>query len=308
MNSTDECVLRYAAFTDAGKGGNPAGVVLDARRLSEARMLAIAGELGYSETAFLSPRPNGSPRRSYDVRYYSPEAEVPFCGHATIAAAVALAEREGPGDVVFTTRSGDVPVRTLRKPDGSITATLTSVTPAVSEISTEDVEGLVALLGWDIDQLDSALPPRLSYAGARHIILAARTRARLAELDYDYAGLKAYMLARDLTTVDLVWRHDQLTFYARNPFPVGGVVEDPATGAAAAAFGAYLQTLGVVVPPARVTILQGQDMGCPSRLLIDIDPERSEIQVTGTAGPIGNLPPARAPRARLQGEPRIEGA
>jgi hypothetical protein len=92
---------------------------------------------------------------------------------------------------------------------------------------------LVALLGWDIDQLDSALPPRLSYAGARHIILAARTRARLAELDYDYARLKAYMIARDLTTVDLVWRHDQLTLLRPQPFPVGGVVEDPATGSVA---------------------------------------------------------------------------
>ena len=48
------------------------------------------------------------------------------------------------------------------------------------------------------------------------------------------------MLAHDLTTVDLVQREDETTFHARNPFPVGGVVEDPATGAAAAAFGAYL--------------------------------------------------------------------
>ena len=50
------------------------------------------------------------------------------------------------------------------------------------------------------------------------------------------------MLANDLTTVDLVHREDEHTFHARNPFPVGGVVEDPATGAAAAAFGAYLET------------------------------------------------------------------
>ena len=220
------------------------------------------------------------------MKYFSAEAEVPFCGHATVAAAVALAEREGPGDVVFSIRSGDVPVRTRLESDGSVLATLTSVAPAVHDIPARDVERLLALLGWRADELDPALPPKLSYAGARHDILAAATRARLADLDYDYEGLKAYMLERDLTTVDLVWRADPLTFHARNPFPVGGVVEDPATGAAAAAFGAYLRELGAVEPPARVTILQGHDMGRPSKLLVDIDSERPEIQVTGTAVPI----------------------
>ena len=89
-------------------------------------------------------------------------------------------------------------------------------------------------LGWT-DGPRPALPPRIGFAGARHLILGAATRERLAHLDYDFDGLLAFMLARDLTTVDLVWREDAATFQARNPFPVGGVVEDPATGAAAAA-------------------------------------------------------------------------
>jgi PhzF family phenazine biosynthesis protein len=177
-------------------------------------------------------------------------------------------------------------VRTHREPDGFVTATLTSVAPEVHDLPARDVERLLTLLGWRADELDPALPPKISYAGARHGILAAATRTRLADLDYDYEGLKAWMLDRDLTTVDLVWRADPLTFYARNPFPVGGVVEDPATGAAAAAFGGYLRAVGAVEPPARVTILQGQDMGRPSRLLVDIDAQRPEIQVTGTAVPI----------------------
>ena len=74
------------------------------------------------------------------------------------------------------------------------------------------------------------------------------------------------MLAHDLTTVDLVYREDETTFHARNPFPVGGVVEDPATGAAAAAFGAYLRELGLITPPATITVHQGVDMGRPSLL------------------------------------------
>ena len=66
-------ILRYTAFTDDPAGGNPAGVVLDASELCDARMQEIAAELGYSETAFATAREDGS----FDVRYFSPEAEVP---------------------------------------------------------------------------------------------------------------------------------------------------------------------------------------------------------------------------------------
>jgi PhzF family phenazine biosynthesis protein len=128
------------------------------------------------------------------------------------------------------------------------------------------------------------MPPRIAFAGAHHLILAARTRKRLAELDYDFDALKAYMSQRDLTTVALVHRLDATTFAARNPFPVGGVVEDPATGAAAAAFGAYLRALGLVTPPVRVTIHQGDDLGRPSLLRVDLDAEPgSGVRVTGRA-------------------------
>jgi PhzF family phenazine biosynthesis protein len=131
----------------------------------------------------------------------------------------------------------------------------------------------------------------VSYAGAWHPVLATRTRARLAALDYDVDALAALMQQRNWTTVDLVWREDATTFHARNPFPPGGVVEDPATGAAAAALGGYLRELALVDLPATVTVLQGADMGRPSRLTVDIpqDPG-SGVRVTGTAVPV---PPSR---------------
>jgi len=262
-------ILRLAAFSDDPAGGNPAGVVLDASGLSDEEMQRIAADVGFSETAFLTRSGD-----AYDVRYFSPEAEVAFCGHATIASGVAL----GDGDHLLHTRSGDVP---LRVRDGL--ATLTSVTPVVRELSDGDLDEALALLRWSRADLDPALPPRIAYAGAHHLILAAATRERLADLDYDFAGLKAYMLERDLTTVDLVWRESELRFHARNPFPVGGVVEDPATGAAAASFGAYLRELGAITPPARVTVIQGVDMGRPSRIEVDVPADRPEISVSGTA-------------------------
>lgn len=266
-------VLRLAAFTDDPRGGNPAGVVLDAAGLDATAMQAIAADVGYSETAFVD---------GDAVRYFSPAIEVPFCGHATIATAVALAQRDGPGERTFRTAAGDVAVRTQRDAHGAITATLTSVPPRVEDA--EDVPEALAALGWAADDLDPALPPRVAFAGARHLVLAARTRARLADLDYAFDRLKAYMSQRDLTTVALVHRQDDATFHARNPFPVGGVVEDPATGAAAAALGAYLRALGLVTPPARLTIHQGDDLGRPSLLLVDVDPDpASGVRVTGGA-------------------------
>ena len=267
-------VLRYAAFSDRPTGGNPAGVVLDAAGLSDERMLAIAAEVGYSETAFVD---------GDDIRYFSPLAEVPFCGHATVATAVALADRDGPGDIVFRTRSGPVPVTTRRDEQGRVTATLTSVEPRVEPVGDADVDEVLAALRWARGDLDPALPPRVGFAGAQHLVMAARTRERLADLHYDFDRLGTLMAARGWTTVQLVWREGALRFHSRNPFPPGGVVEDPATGAAAAAFGAYLRELGLVEPPATVTILQGEDLGRPGRLLVDLHAGRAEIDVTGTA-------------------------
>jgi PhzF family phenazine biosynthesis protein len=272
-------VLRLAAFTDDPAGGNPAGVVLDAGTLSDADMQAIAAEVGYSETAFIT----GAGGEATTIRYFSPLAEVPFCGHATIATGVALARRDGPGRITLDTRSGRVVVDTQDEGDG-LTATLTSVAPHVDDVSDADVDTALDILRWDRADLDPELPPRIAFAGARHLILGARTRARLADLDYDFGALKAYMLERDLTTVALLHRTDPTTFAARNPFPVGGVVEDPATGAAAAAFGAYLRTLQLVDPPVRLTIHQGEDLGRPSLLHVDLDADPdSGVRVTGRA-------------------------
>jgi PhzF family phenazine biosynthesis protein len=117
-----------------------------------------------------------------------------------------------------------------------------------------------------------------------HPIVAAASRQRLANLDYDMAALASLMSQRRWTTIDLVYRESTLVFHARNPFPPGGVVEDPATGAAAAALGGYLRELGLLTPPATVIVHQGQDMGRPSLLTIDIPAgPGTGIAVTGAA-------------------------
>ncbi|WP_280235639.1 PhzF family phenazine biosynthesis protein [Nocardia cyriacigeorgica] len=283
MNApTPTAILHYTAFATSPHGGNPAGVVLDASGLDDNTMTAIAAELGYSESAFLTPGPTPDDHRTFTLRFFSPKAEVDFCGHATVATAIALGERFGPGNFDLHTQAGLVPVA-VQDENGTLKATLTTVPPRVYEADPSDVAEALAALGWTSQELDPALPPRIAYAGVHHLVLAAATRERLADLDYDFDRLLALMHRLDLTTVQLVWRQTTTIYHVRDPFPVGGVVEDAATGAAAAAFGAYARQLGLVPPDAELTLHQGHDMGRPSLLEVTLHPGEEQVRVTGTA-------------------------
>lgn len=276
-------ILRYTAFTTDPAGGNPAGVVLDAQGVDDAAMLAAAAEVGYSETAFVVPLGD----RRLGLRFFSPLAEVPFCGHATIATAVAYAERHGTGDLIFETVAGTVAVHTDSDAAGAVTATLVSVPPRVEPLPDDLLAAILAALRWTPEDLDPKMPPRLANGGNWHPVIAAADRSRLARLDYSMDELGALMAEHDWTTVDLVWRESPTVVHARNPFPPGGVYEDAATGAAAAAFGGYLRELGLVDTPATVTVYQGFDMGRPSTLTVGIPAGTGGISVTGTAVPLG---------------------
>ncbi len=287
-------LLRLAAFTTDPRGGNPAGVWIGDALPDDEEMQRIAADVGYSETAFLAPDGSGVAGH-FRIRYFSPLAEVQFCGHATIASGVALAERGlagppaevgGPEAIAFETNGGPVPVSVATDDDGRIRATLTSVTPWVRDPEPWLLTGALELLGWRADELDPDLPPAVAFAGVRHLILAARDLGRLARLEYPFDALKALMLEAELTTVQLIWREAPDRFRARDPFPVGGAVEDPATGAAAAALGAYLRDLGEIEAPASVEVLQGVEMGRPSHLTITIVPDDLGVRVSGHAVPI----------------------
>jgi len=273
-------LYRRSAFTDNPKGGNPAGVWVGETLPSLDVMQRIAAEVGYSETAFVVP--NSGQNRT--IRYYSPEMEVPFCGHATIATGVVLGEIEGDGTYRLLTAVGEVSI-TVKFQDGVGETALTSVEPKYTGVSDVLVNEALSVLGWKSSDVDGSIPPAKAYAGAWHLVLAINDRHRLAKLHYDFERLKAFMLREGLTTLQLVWRESTNVFHSRNPFPVGGVVEDPATGAAAAALGGYLREAKLIDTPATIFIRQGETMGRPSRLTVEI-PATGGIVVKGTAVPI----------------------
>jgi PhzF family phenazine biosynthesis protein len=285
-------ILHYAAFTDHASGGNPAGIVLDAAGLDDDAMQRIAAETDFSETAFITGVEGGA----RVVRYFSPIAEVPFCGHATIATAVAIAEREGPGTLRFQTRAGEITIETTATPAtpgraDEILAAFTSVDTELAPIPEFVLEGLLVLLGLDRTELHERFPPRLAFAGNWHPVLVLTRRESFDGFQFDPGAARAFMDAQGWNaTVSVLHPLDggdatPTRFEARNLFPVGRIAEDPATGSAAAAFGGYLRALGLVTPPARIVIEQGRHVGRPGVLTVDI-PERGGIVVSGRAVPI----------------------
>jgi PhzF family phenazine biosynthesis protein len=263
-------IQRIAAFAEGGRGGNPAGIVLADAALPVTEMARAAAEIGYSETAFAHPEGAG-----WRVRYFSPESEVPFCGHATIALGAALGARHGAGRYALTLNHSGIAVEA-----GDGIATLTSP-PTRSRPATEAERAeAMALFGLTGAELDPALPPARIHAGADHVVLALRDRARLAAMAYDLDAGREVMRRHGLVTVMLVhMAADHVA--ARNAFASGGVLEDPATGAAAAAFAGYLRDLGRT-GDGRLTIRQGEDMGVPSRIEVVMDDvPGAPVRVTG---------------------------
>jgi PhzF family phenazine biosynthesis protein len=262
-------------------------VVIDAPAgtLTDVMMQGVATEVGYSETAFVVDGPVSPHRRRYTVRYFSPAAEVPFCGHATVALAGAVASRIGPGLLTLDTLAGKVPVRTQLDSTGELTATLTSVEPAHRPVVDQVVNQALDCFGWASADLDPLLRPAMAYAGAWHLVLVVRSRSLLRAMQYDYARLRRLSLEHGWVTVHVAHRAGAGLHHVRAPFPYGGVVEDPATGAGAAAYGAYLRESGVLAQGGRFSIRQGVDMGRPCVLDVDV-PAVGPVSVTGSAIPI----------------------
>lgn len=296
-------VLRLSAFADGPGGGNPAGVVLDASALTDAEMQRIAAEVGYAETAFVvDPRVDDDDRQ-VRVRFFSPGAEVPFCGHATVATAVALAERRGVGSFGVDTEVGPVVIETARAAASAerisqdlpgqkpILASFTSVDPRMRELDSGVADRLLSLLGLDRSDLDARWPLKESYAGNWHPIVAVRDQEVFDAFRFDPGQVRALMDERGWAgTVTVVCRQTaeagDLVVETRNLFPVGDIREDPATGSAAASFGAYLRSIDEVDPPARVLVRQGRHVGRPSLIVVDV-PSAGGIVVSGGADPIG---------------------
>lgn len=276
-------VQRIAAFSQGSQGGNPAGVVLLTEDASTADMARVAAEVGYSETAFAVALDDSG--KNWRVRYFSPESEVPFCGHATIALGAALGQREGAGQYRLTLNNASITVDAVQSATGMI-AILSSPPTRSQNISDEELQDALALFALSAEDLDPQLAPARIHGGADHLVLPLQARETLADMDYDLDAGRVMMRKHKLVTIMLVVIESDQVFVARNAFASGGVLEDPATGAAAAAFAGYLRDQ-TWPHGGELTIRQGEDMGSPCLITVTLDNTKgAPVQVSGSTRPL----------------------
>lgn len=270
---------RMASFPVPGSdsGGNPAGVVLDPPEMSAAEMTATAVRLNpLSETAFVRPPAADAPGDPppHRLRYFAPGGEVDLCGHATAAAygALALADRLGelPADVASVAPGGAVRGRVEREGDGVVVWMDMPIARRVD--LTLDVEAIAEAVGLPYEVMASRPAAAVEDVGIRVALLPVADLAALDAMRPDFRKL-----------VELGRPHGLIVYYpfvldpeagrvrARSFAPAVEIDEDPATGTAAAALGAYLARERLIDARAEFRIRQGELMGHPSELRLEVE-------------------------------------
>ena len=290
--------LRYTTldvFTDRPFGGNPLAVLCDQPALSDARMQAVAREFNLSETVFIvPPRDSRALRR---LRIFTPERELPFAGHPTIGAVQTLVETGiaeiGPqgGEFTLELEVGLVPIKVTRRENALPFLQLTAARVPEKLGMPPSAAALAAILSLDeSDILNGAESAQTWSCGVPFLFVPLRNRAALGRsrpntsvwstVLRDAGSLQIFAFCRD---PELPGSQLRARMYA----PEFGIMEDPATGGAAAAFGGYLAASeGSVDGTHRWVVEQGFEMGRPSILYVEADTRAGNvtaIRVGGTA-------------------------
>ena len=274
----------YDVFTDKALAGNPLAVVLNADGLSDAQMQAIAREFNLSETIFFQTPTDVS--HSAKVRIFMPIGELPFAGHPTVGGSVAFAGHHGlQPDAKVILEEGVGPVHCNVSADQNAGHS-SFIVPRISQQQEfgESIEKVAAALGLNVADIGFGEHTlSLWSAGVPFIMVPVKGIAVLQRLDLDaQSWLKldvrregkiaaAYIYASD--------RHSGINSYRARMFaPWDGMPEDPATGAAAAAFsGAVWQAEGLVSGRHEVVIHQGVEMGRPSRINLHLEGDAGNL-------------------------------
>lgn len=276
-------VLKVDAFTNRPYRGNPAGVVLDAEDLGDGEMLQLARELNTSETAFVFP----SRKADLRIRFFAPSGEIPLCGHATVAAFHALAEeglvpiREGVNRFRQETGAGVLGVE-VTVTEGRVERVSMEQRPP-RLLSTEvDTGRMARLLGTESRHL--AGPPCAVSTGLPVLLVGLKSLKKLSSLRPDMAGLKVLCKGEGLAGVHCFTTETlspEARVHARFFAPALGIPEDPVTGTANGALGAYLAGGRDL----EMACEQGYSVGRPGLVFVEVRARggRMRVRVGGSA-------------------------
>ncbi len=271
-------------FAEAPFGGNQLCVVPEVPGgLDDTMMQALAMEIGFSETTYVSAiHPTG-----YDIRIFTPEVELPFAGHPTLGTAFTLA-REGliGVDTVQHCAAGDIPV-TIDLDGGR--AVMRQLPPVFGR-EVVDRAAVAAAAGLETDDLVDGLPIVPVSTGIPHLMVPVRSDEALRRAARDDRGCERVCQdADDAESLYLFTVRGGGDVRARmfDRFPTIG--EDPATGSAAGPLAAYLATHGLAGLPGSAVIAQGEQIGRPSFLHVEVARDADDwlVHVGGGVRPMG---------------------
>jgi trans-2,3-dihydro-3-hydroxyanthranilate isomerase len=285
--------LQADVFTDRPFTGNPLAIFPEAEGLSTDEMQAIAKEMNLSETTFVFPPTDLKARLR--LRIFTPGMELPLAGHPVVGTCFVLAERgvipleEGTNRIFQECKAGVLPVDiAVRK--GKVEEVIMTQSPPRFFDEYENRSLLAAAVGLpESELLPFGLPAQVVSTAVPQLMVPAASLQQLGRIEVDPAALRRVMQETESDCLMIFTRecvHPGGTVHARMFAP--GFGEDPATGSAAGALGAYLvrQKLVAAEPTARILVEQGYEMGRPSAIRVEVDADETgpvEVRVGGKA-------------------------
>ncbi|HKV25140.1 MAG TPA: PhzF family phenazine biosynthesis protein [Candidatus Acidoferrum sp.] len=273
-------------FTTSRFEGNPLAVFTDGDELTDDQMLAIAREMNLSETVFIQkPTEDDALAR---LRIFTTKQELKLAGHPVIGTWFLLAElgvvpaQEGGVHVNQQTGAGVLPVE-IRFKDGRPQRVTMTQTQAVFRPSKIRKSALAAALGLSAKDLDPKLEPEFVSTGIFNLMVPLRNRAALGKIAMNMLEL-GKLLGKNATMAYCFALSGNGKVFSRGMLP-WEQYEDAATGSAAGSLGAYLVKHGKLAPAHTLSILQGEEMGRPSHIEVEVTQSGKKLvpRVSGAA-------------------------
>ena len=291
--------IQVDVFTDRPFGGNPLAVFPDAEGLTTEEMQSLAREMNLSETTFVLPPQSAG--AEFKVRIFTPATELPFAGHPVIGTHWVLAHlgrvslREPVTRVHLELGVGVLPADLYVAAGRVERIVMTQARPTFHAVL-EDITDVVDGLGLTREAItETRLPVQVVSTGLPQMMVPIRSLAEVRSLGADRLNMAALNRAcravstRDVLVFTFETERPEATVHVRLFAPLDGVPEDPATGSANGALGAYLvhhRAIPLPEPTVRIVSEQGIEMGRPSTLYVEVDHRGGEVTCVRVGGQV----------------------
>jgi trans-2,3-dihydro-3-hydroxyanthranilate isomerase len=282
-------------FTDRPFTGNPLAIFPEAEGLTSEEMQSIAKEMNLSETTFVLPPTDLKAR--FRLRIFTPASELPLAGHPVVGTCFVLAERgmipleEGTNRIFQECKAGVLPVDIVVR-GGKVEEVVMTQSPPRFFDEYDNRALLAAAVGLpEGELLPGGLRAQVVSTAVPQLMVPAASLHHFGRIELDLAAMRQVLRETESDCFMIFTREcvqAEGTVHARMFAPALGVAEDPATGSASGALGAYLVKHGLVEakPTARILVEQGYEMGRPSAIHVEVDADESgpkEVRVGGKA-------------------------